>query len=50
MLSNNALHLPPILDQSERPLLAVSGLSFHRFLGRSNDRFTPKAAVEVTEF
>ena len=38
MPSNNALHLPPILDHSERPLMAESGLPESSFSEQLNVR------------
>ncbi len=40
--ANNALHLPPILDQSERLLVAESGPSFSWLSSILNDRFREK--------
>jgi hypothetical protein len=42
MPPNKALHLPPILDQSERPLVAESCPSFNSFSHDLNDCFREK--------
>ncbi len=46
---NNALHLPPILDQSERAILAESGSQNQVFPAFLTSALPPEAVIRMVE-